>query len=115
MSAPFRTIAENDELFREGEHGEEMYVVSSGSLTIRKTIDGAERVIAEMGSGEFLGEMAILSGEPRNATATANEETVVLVYDKSTFEDLLHRNPSIAVRMVHKLAERLRETTEKLR
>jgi CRP-like cAMP-binding protein len=87
-------------------------VVVSGRIRITKALGGEERVLAELEAGEFFGEMAILNHEPRNATACATEPTVLLVYDKNTFEQMLLGNPNVAVRMVHKLAERLRRTNE---
>ena len=112
MASSQRELSPGDVLFREGDRGDEMFVVSTGKIRITKKVNGEDRVLADLASGEFLGEMAILNDEPRTATATALEESVLLVYDKRTFERLLYRNPSIAVRMVYKLAERLRRTDE---
>ena len=56
-------------LFREGESGEEMFVIQSGAVQITKHASGEERPFATLGRGEFLGEMAILNGKPRTATA----------------------------------------------
>ncbi len=99
-------------LFHEGDHGDAMFVVQSGRIQITKSVGGEERVLAELGAGEFFGEMAILNHEPRNATASALEASLLLVYDKSTFEEMLLGNPNVAVRMVYKLADRLRRTND---
>ena len=99
-------------MFHEGDHGGEMFVVQSGLIHITKAFGGEERVLAELGPGEFFGEMAILNNEPRNATGRAASPSVLLVYDKDTFEQMLMNNPNVAVRMVHKLAERLRRTND---
>ena len=64
-----REFRVGDVLFHEGELGEEMYVIQSGAVEITKAMGGVERPIATLGRGEFLGEMAILNGKPRTATA----------------------------------------------
>lgn len=110
--AGHRQLAGDEVVFHEGDHGEEMFVIQSGRIRITKALGGEERVLAELGPGEFFGEMAILNNEPRNATARAVSPSVLLVYDKNTFEQMLMSNPNVAVRMVHKLAERLRRTNE---
>lgn len=110
--AGHRQLAGDEVVFHEGDHGEEMFVVQSGLIRITKAFGGEERVLAELGPGEFFGEMAILNNEPRNATARAVSPSVLLVYDKDTFEQMLINNPNVAVRMVHKLAERLRRTND---
>jgi len=113
-AAGHRQLAGDEIVFHEGDHGQEMFVVQSGRIRITKAFGGEERVLAELGPGEFFGEMAILNNEPRNATARAVSPSVLLVYDKDTFEQMLLHNPNVAVRMVHKLAERLRRTNEML-
>ena len=116
MAVTYRPLETGEVLFEEGDPGAEMFVISSGSIRITKHLDDEpDRVLADLGSGEFFGEMAILNQEPRNATATATEDSLVMVYDRSTFEDLLYSNPSIAVRMVYKMAERLRRADAMVR
>lgn len=109
-----RQLGRGEVLFHEGDHGDHMFVLQSGRVRITKYVGGEDRVLAELEAGEFFGEMAILNHEPRAATATAVEPSVLLVYDKAAFEQLLLGNPNIAVRMVYKLAERLRRTNDLL-
>lgn len=94
-------------LFREGEHGEEMYVVQSGLIQILKKIGSDMRPLATLGRGEFIGEMAILNAKPRSATAVAVENARCLVIDAATLEQMVSNNAEIAVRLVKKLARRL--------
>ncbi|MBI3074171.1 MAG: Crp/Fnr family transcriptional regulator [Deltaproteobacteria bacterium] len=96
-------------LFREGDSGEEMYVIQSGRVQITVTVRGIERMLDELGPGEFFGEMAILNARPRSATATVIEEAQLLVVGAKTLEAMIRGNTEIAVRMVKKLAERLDE------
>ncbi len=94
-------------LFREGEAGEVMFVIQSGAVRITKAIGGEEKVLAVLGPGEFLGEMAILNGKPRTATATVVETTRCLVIEAKTLEQMVARNAEIALRLIKKLAKRL--------
>ncbi|HEY8428900.1 MAG TPA: Crp/Fnr family transcriptional regulator, partial [Sandaracinaceae bacterium] len=65
-----------------------------------------------LGPGEFFGEMAILNGKPRNATAVVEEAARVLVLGARTFEQMVVSNAEIAVRMIKKLARRLDSANE---
>ncbi len=99
--------APGDVLFHEGEHGEVMYVVQAGSVRISKRVAGQDKVLALLGPGEFFGEMAILNGKPRTATATVVERARCLVIDPRTLEDMVTKNSEIALRLIKKLARRL--------
>jgi CRP/FNR family transcriptional regulator, cyclic AMP receptor protein len=94
-------------LFREGEAGSVMFVIQSGSVRIAKAIGGEDKVLAVLGPGEFLGEMAILNGKPRTATATVIEAARCLVIEARTLEQMVARNAEIALRLIKKLAKRL--------
>lgn len=94
-------------LFREGESGEVMFVIQSGTVRITKEIGGEAKSLAVLGPGEFLGEMAILNGKPRTATATVVETTRCLVIEAKTLESMVARNAEIALRLIKKLAKRL--------
>jgi CRP/FNR family transcriptional regulator, cyclic AMP receptor protein len=107
-----REFAAGDVLFREGERGEEMFVVQSGVVQIVKRVGGEERPLATLGRGEFLGEMAILNGRPRTATAVVLEPTKCLVIDAATLEQMVANNAEIALRLVKKLARRLDSADE---
>ncbi len=97
-------------LFEEGQPGHVMYIVVAGEIEIRRRVGGAERVLAVLGSGEFFGEMAILSGRPRSATAVARGAARLLVIDGTTFEAMLRARPEIALRLIKALAARLDAT-----
>jgi hypothetical protein len=99
-------------LFEEGQRGHVMYIVVSGEIEIRRRIGGAERVLAALGDGEFFGEMAILSGRPRSATAVVRRAARLLVIDGTTFEAMLRARPEIALRLIKALAARLEATNQ---
>jgi CRP-like cAMP-binding protein len=101
-------------LFREGERGEEMFILQSGKVKISKKIRGVEKTLATLEKGEFFGEMAILNDKPRSASAEVIETADMLVIDRKTFETLLRSNVEIAIRFIKRLADRLRETNEQM-
>jgi CRP/FNR family transcriptional regulator, cyclic AMP receptor protein len=102
-----REFAAGSTLFREDDPGEVMYVIQTGSVRISKTVHGEEKLLAVLGPGEFFGEMALLNGKPRTATATAVEPARCLVIDSRTLEEMVSRNAEIALRLIKKLAMRL--------
>lgn len=107
-----REFRAGDVLFREGERGEDMYVVQSGLVQILKRVGDEERPLATLGRGEFLGEMAILNGKPRTATAVVLEDARCLVIDSATLEQMISKSSEIALRLVKKLARRLDSADE---
>jgi|HubBroStandDraft_6_1064221.scaffolds.fasta_scaffold175351_1 CRP/FNR family cyclic AMP-dependent transcriptional regulator len=102
-----RDFSAGNVLFREGEHGNDMYVIQSGLVQILKRVGGEDRPLAMLGRGEFLGEMAILNGKPRTATAVVLEDAKCLVIDAATLEQMIANSAEIALRLVKKLARRL--------
>jgi len=102
-----REYQAGDVLFREGESGELMFVIQSGAVRITKEIGGEDKVLAVLGPGEFLGELAILNGKPRTATATVVDTARCLVIDAKTLEAMVAKNAEIALRLIKKLAKRL--------
>lgn len=77
MSGP-KTLRKNDILFREGDASEAMYVIKSGKIAITKSKGSADIVLAELGPGDMLGEMAFFDSKPRSAGAKAVVDTVVI-------------------------------------
>jgi CRP-like cAMP-binding protein len=77
-------------------------------------VGAGEKVLAELGDGEFFGEMALLMGMNRSATVEVIEDSKILVVSPETFENLLKSNLEIAVKMLKKMAARLRNLDEHL-
>jgi len=94
-------------LFREGDPGTEMYVIQTGRVRLVRVIRGKERLLAELGPGEFFGEMSIINDKPRTASAVTLEASSFLVLAPKTFESMIRANTEIAVRMMKRLAARL--------
>ena len=96
-------------LFREGEDGDRMYVIKSGSVRLTKMIHDSEIVIEELGSGEFCGELAMLGTSQRPVTAVVTQDASVIQVQTDQFEDMIRGNTDIALRMLKKLTQRLTE------
>ena len=94
-------------LFRDGAEGNTMFVVQSGRVRLLKERNGVEKVVTELGAGEFFGEMAILNGKPRTATAVCVEDSRLIEIDAKTFADMITHSPEVAIRLVQRLATRL--------
>jgi CRP/FNR family cyclic AMP-dependent transcriptional regulator len=91
------------ELTRQGRPGREFFVLVEGEADVRK--DG--RKIATMKGGDFFGEIALVSSKPRTATVVATTPVRVLVLTERSFKRLLERSPSIQLKVLQALAERI--------
>jgi len=109
-----QTISAGTEIFREGEPGERMYIIQSGTVRISKEFDGKLHVLAELGKGEFFGEMAIVSRIERTATVTAVTDTYLLSFDRQGFESMIEKNAKIAMNVIDKLSRRLAEANAQI-
>jgi CRP-like cAMP-binding protein len=91
------------EFIKEGEFALEMVVIVSGTATVTK---GGEKV-ATLGPGDVVGELALLSHRPRNATVTADTKLDILVIDSGAMDALLDDVPGLAKRLLKVVAARL--------
>ncbi len=96
-------------LFREGEAGSHMYVIKSGRIRLRKSVHDEEVLVDELAAGAFCGELALINDQPRPVTATVVEEASLLKVNAEQFEQMVRKNPDIAMRMLKKMGQRLTE------
>ena len=99
-----REAPEGEVLVRQGESGDAFYVIIDGSAVVRR--DG--RDIAELGAGDFFGELALLDPAPRNAAVVAAGPMRVAAFDEDAFEGLLRELPSINRKLMAAMSKRLR-------
>jgi anion transporter len=99
-------LAVGETLFQEGDKGDALFIIVSGSVCIRKQSGVSEINVARLGAGDHFGEMALLSGAPRSATAVAAEPLSLLKLSRPRFEALLKKHPSIASHLANILASR---------
>ena len=98
------TVGPGKDLVREGDHGRHLYVVVEGSV---KVVRGG-RTVASLGPGEYFGELALISGAPRTATVTSEEDSTLMVLDPRRFDVILEREPKIARAILATVGDRLR-------
>ncbi len=109
---PFVEIAAGNAIFREGEPGHEMYIIESGTVEILRQARGSEP-LATLESGDCFGEMALLEEQPRFATALAKTNVRLLKIERTVFADVMRSNVEIPIRIMKKLAGRLRRSEER--
>jgi CRP-like cAMP-binding protein len=95
-----------DEIIREGERGQSMFFIVEGMLEVFAQSDGRRCRLAAIGPGEFIGEMSLLTGEPRSATVVAATDGIGYEVTKDHVGDLLIERPEIAGLMSTIIAER---------
>jgi len=100
---------DGETLFVQGEPGDEMYIIVSGEVRVLvDTGDGREVEVARRKPGEYVGEMAIISREPRMASLAAAGGARLLCLDQKHFEGLLRERPETSLAVMRVLCERLR-------
>jgi len=103
------TYATGEVIFRQGELGTEMFIIQEGEVHIIKHIGGESHMLSKLEKGDFFGEMAVLEAVPRSADAVAATDVKVVLINGSHFDEMLRKNPEVAVRIIRKYSKRLRE------
>jgi len=101
----FRTFKTGDSIFREGESGEEMFVVRNGTVDIRV----GDKTVATLGQDEIFGEMALIDRQSRSATVVAATDCEVVPIDTKQFLFLVGQTPNFSLQIMQILAVRLRQ------
>jgi CRP/FNR family transcriptional regulator, cyclic AMP receptor protein len=107
---PLLRFEPDQRIFTQDDEGSAMYVVRSGKVAIMS----AGAVLESIGPNGIFGEIALIDGSPRSATAVAREPTEVAVIDERAFLDLVERNPGFALDLMRRLAMRLRRMNDSL-
>ena len=99
------SIAQGQEIFREGDAGSFMCIIHSGQVAVQKTnSEGVRVTIATLRSGRAFGEMAVLDGERRSASCVAASDCRLLNLGKDSLEKMLNEAPKIAAKIIRALA-----------
>jgi CRP-like cAMP-binding protein len=101
-------------LFKEGDPGDEMYLIRAGKIKIVKDLEGSKKTLAVIGEGEFFGEMALLDKSPRSAAAIAESDAKLIIVDRDAFLSSVNKNPFIKY-IIETLTTRLRKTNNMLK
>lgn len=109
-----RAYEDGQVICREGEASEEMFVIQSGKVRIVKDRGGVEVQLAVLEKGDFFGEMSLLEGLPRDASAIAVGSTHVLVMSSGALLVRLRRDPTFAFELLRRLSGRVRALNARL-
>ena len=102
-------------VFHEGNPSGDAYIISLGSIEILENTASGQKVLGILGENEILGEMGLIDGQPRSATARAREDSVVYVLTPKTFDNMVQENPEALLPILKILINRLRETMKFLK
>lgn len=102
-----RRLRKAEVLFREGEPGEEVFLIRSGTVVVSKHVSGrVEQVLSRLGAGELFGEMSVFGDEhTRTATIQAETETTLLSLDRKNLNEFIEANPRDAARFFQQLVQ----------
>jgi CRP-like cAMP-binding protein len=103
ISADEREAREGDSLTVEGRRGREFFILVEGAVAVRR----GGKLLAELGPGDWFGEIAILTYKPRTATVTATSPVRLLVISDRAFRRVVESSPRIALKVLRSVAERL--------
>ena len=107
---PLRAVAAYERIFLAGEKGSEMFIVRSGKVSIK----AGGMVLETVGPGGLFGEMSLIDGSPRSATAIAIEPCEIAVVGRGGFLSLVQKSPQFALTVMQLMAKRIRRTNESL-
>jgi membrane protein len=109
-----RVYPDGSVIFNEGDTGREMYYILSGRVCLEKDACQVKKMLAEMGPGQYFGEMAVLINAPRTASARVLEDSHLAVIDGGTFANLVRESQEVAVLMLREFSRRLKNSNTAL-
>src|SRR5437879_613487 len=110
-----RRLAEAEVLCRQGDPGDALFIVTGGRIRLSTTDpSGNEKVLTYFTDGQFFGEMSLLTGAPRSATASAETDSQVLVLVKQSFDQLLAGHAQIQRHILKVVSQRTLHTNQQL-
>ena len=106
-TAEIENFSAGDVIFNQGDEGDHMHLIRSGSCTVSVKVGGKDVVLSYVPSGNYIGEMALLSDQPRSATVKAAHNTQTIRLTGKAFKDVLKKNSSIKNSVEKKFKERI--------
>jgi len=110
-----RTFAPGELIFEEDDVGDLMFIIQEGQVMISRRIGDKDTPMALLEKGEFFGEMALVNRIRRTARARANAATQLLAFDRAGLEQLIEKNPKIALNIIDRLCRRLGAANTQIR
>ncbi|HEY5974443.1 MAG TPA: cyclic nucleotide-binding domain-containing protein [Geobacteraceae bacterium] len=109
-----RIYPAGEPIFRQGETGDCMYVIQSGTVEVVRQSGSGEVRLAEFGEGEIFGEMALFGNNIRSATVRPLTDLRAITIDKKMFMQKIHDDPALAFRIIQKMSQRIRNLNEEI-
>jgi CRP-like cAMP-binding protein len=103
----------NEIIFQEGDTGRELYIIQEGEVVIKKSSQVGEIEMATFSRGDFFGDMALLQGVPRFATAYSKGKSKILILQPGGFLLKIRRDPTFAFEMLQQLSLRVKKSSER--
>ena len=100
-------------LFRQGDVADAAYFVVGGRVSVHVVDDGDERLVAELGRGEVVGELGLLDRAPRSATVRAVRDTTLAAFSTDTFEELVATSPAMMLNVTRRILTRMRSPSQR--
>jgi len=107
--ATLKSFSAGEEFFHEGDEADGLYLIQSGSVTVSRIIGGREVVLFYVAAGNYVGEMSLVSGEPRYATVRAAVATDAVLIKADRMRDIIARNPEIRSALDARYLQHLQE------
>ena len=101
------SLPEGATVFRQGDPGGSLYVIRAGRVRVLKESNGRRRMVTTLGPGDFFGELAVVTGQPRSATVEVTEDAELLRVPADKLEEMISGRGEVAIRLIRHLAERL--------
>jgi CRP-like cAMP-binding protein len=110
-----REYPRNSVILFEDDPGDALYIVSAGQVKVVLIgEDGREVILSVLGDGDFFGEMSLIDDEPRSAHVIAMKDSQLLVLRRDDFQAQLQQHPSVALKLLRVVVQRLRRADEKI-
>jgi CRP-like cAMP-binding protein len=102
-------------IYHKGMPGDALYLIEEGQVSVHtQAAEGGDAVLATLGSGEFFGENAMLTGDAHSTDVVAESDVVAWALNRADFEELMLRYPSLALNLSRILSRRLRDTNQRM-
>jgi len=109
LVAGVRDFKDGEIIFSEFEKGDKFYLIQSGKVELVKFLGNVQKTLDVLTPSDMFGEMALLEDSPRTATAIAQGDTKLMVFDKNNFQNLMMSNPHVALKLLKMFVKRIYE------
>lgn len=109
-----RRYADGEDIVRQGEEGNCMFVIQAGEVEVLQSVDGKVQRLACLGPGDFFGEMSLFEKQSRSATVRSMGESTILTVDKRTLLRRISEDPLLAFNLLKVMCHRVRDLDARL-